>query len=229
MRIFPHLLKAFCRAVNTMGSQGPPMNFPTNPNLPLLPTQPTKKTLTWMTSLIFPTDLPIIRPKRSQSQLMSRRMKVWTEARRLWLYLNKLVEVSVNDWSHLGMLMTLATPFLEKWHLPVSLQLGLTESLLNATMRVTTQMALVILWLTPSSEDSPVAISAIKDLVLTPRSENKSVTGEIISFLFFFFLFPFCIYVYRIWNLWTICRCSYVSVPWDTLGQDMRSHKSRGI
>src|SRR6266576_4588128 len=123
------------------------MNFPTNPDSPCIlpPLILTKKTLTRTTSLMFPTDLPPKLPKRSQSA--PRWKKPRTEARNLLTYLYELAETATHDQYQLETLTTSANSFLEKQYLPVSLQLGLAESLLDATIRITTQMALITLWL----------------------------------------------------------------------------------
>src|SRR6266576_3564912 len=109
-----------------------------------------------MTSLIFPTDLPPKLPKRSQST--PRWKKPRMEARKLLTYLYELAEMATHDQYQLETLTTSANSFLEKQHLPVSLRLGLAESLLDAMIRITTQMALITLWLillprTPHSEN----------------------------------------------------------------------------
>src|SRR6266550_7369195 len=150
------------------------MNFPTNPNSPCIlpPPIPTKKTLTQMTSLIFPTNLPPKLPKRSQS--MPQWKKPRTEARKLLTYLYELAETATHNRYQLETLTTSANSFLEKRHLPVSLRLGLAESLLDATIRITIQMALITLWLVSPPRTPPVTISFIRNLLHSPRSESAS-------------------------------------------------------
>ncbi len=150
------------------------MNFPTNPDSPCILPPPIlmKKALTRTTLLIFPKDLPPKLPKRSQ--LMPRWKKPRTEARKLLTYLYELVETATHNRYQLEMLMTSANSFLEKRHLPVSLQLGLAESLLDATIRITTQIVLITLWLVSPPRTPPVTISVIKNLLHSPRSESTS-------------------------------------------------------
>src|SRR6266550_9637275 len=150
------------------------MNFPTDPDSPCIlpPLILTKKILTRTTLLIFLTDLPPKLPKRSQSTPQWKKPRM--EARKLLTYLYELVETATHDQYQLEMLMTSANSFLEKRHLPVSLRLGLVESLLDTMIRITMQMALITLWLVSPPRTPPVKISVIKSLLLSPRSGNAS-------------------------------------------------------
>src|SRR6266550_4939015 len=150
------------------------MNFPTDPDSPCIlpPLILTKKILTRTTLLIFPKDLPPKLPKRSQSA--PRWKKPRTEARKLLTYLYELVETATHDRYQLETLTTSANSFLEKQHLPVSLRLGLVESLLDATVRIMMQMALITLWLVLPPRTPPVIISVIRNLLHSPRSESMS-------------------------------------------------------